>query len=118
MVVGIVLIVLSVAAAVAAISFNGTSSPHEITAFGQHVTNASDVQIFAGGIVLGLVFCLGLWMVAVGGRRRRARHAEYRAARREAAQVTRERDRLADQLDAQEQDTAALGRHRDNEVTS
>ena len=118
MIVGIVLIVLSVAAAVAAVAYNGAGSLHEITAFGQHVTNANDVQIFAGGIVLGLVFCLGVWMIVAGGRRRRARNAEYRAARREARDAGRERDRLAEQLDAQEQDTTVIGRHHDREVTS
>ena len=124
MIVGLVLIVLSVAAAVAAVAFNGPGSGHEITAFGQHVTNANDVQIFVGGIVIGLVFCLGVWMVTVAGRRRRAMRAEYRAARREAADASRERDRLADQLSTQqeitqrEQDTTVMGRHRDREVTS
>jgi hypothetical protein len=118
MIVGLVLIVLSVAAAVAAVAFNGGGAGHEITAFGQHVTNANDMQIFLGGIVIGLVFCVGVWMVAVAGRRRRAARADYRAARREAADATRERDRLAEQLSAQEQDTTVLGRHRDHEVTS
>lgn len=124
MIVGIVLIVLSVAAAVAAVAYNGAGSVHEITAFGQHVTNANDVQIFAGGIVLGLVFSLGVWMVVAGGRRRRAMRADYRAARREAADASRERDRLAEQLTTQqeitqrEQETTVMGRHRDREVTS
>ncbi|HEY0499263.1 MAG TPA: hypothetical protein VGD48_26195 [Kutzneria sp.] len=124
MIVGLVLIVLSVAVAVAAVAFNGAGSGHEITAFGQHVTNANDMQIFLGGIVLALVFCLGLWMVAVAGRRRRAARADYRAARREATDAARERDRLAEQLSTQqeitqrEQDTTVIGRHHDHEVTS
>ncbi|GAA3433659.1 hypothetical protein [Kutzneria kofuensis] len=124
MIVGLVLIVLSVAAAVAAVAFNGAGPGHEITAFGQHVTNANDIQIFIGGIVIGLVFCLGVWMVSVAGRRRRAMRAEYRAARREAADASRERDRLAQQLSTQqeiterEQDTTVIGRHRDHEVRS
>jgi ABC-type nickel/cobalt efflux system permease component RcnA len=88
------------------------------------VTNANDMQIFLGGIVLALVFCLGLWMVAVAGRRRRAARADYRAARREATDAARERDRLAEQLSTQqeitqrEQDTTVIGRHHDHEVTS
>jgi ABC-type nickel/cobalt efflux system permease component RcnA len=124
MIVGLVLIVLSVAVAVAAVAFNGAGAGHEITAFGQHVTNANDMQIFLGGIVLALVFCLGLWMVAVAGRRRRAARADYRAARREATDAARERDRLAEQLNTQqeitqrEQDTTVIGRHHDHEVTS
>lgn len=124
MIVGLVLIVLSVAVAVAAVAFNGAGAGHEITAFGQHVTNANDMQIFLGGIVLALVFCLGLWMVAVAGRRRRAARADYRAARREATDAARERDRLAEQLSTQqeitqrEQDTTVIGRHHDHEVTS
>ncbi|MFC0431865.1 hypothetical protein [Kutzneria buriramensis] len=124
MIVGLVLIVLAVAAAVAAVAFNGAGSTHEITAFGQHVTNANETQIFVGGIVLGLVFCLGVWMVAMGGRRRRARNAEYRAARREAADASRERDRLAEQLSTQQEitereqeRTTVFGRHGDREVT-
>ena len=63
MIVGIVLVVLSVAAGVAAVAFNGAGPTREITAFGQHVTNASETQIFVGGIVIGLVFCLGLWRI-------------------------------------------------------
>ncbi|MFC0549071.1 hypothetical protein [Kutzneria chonburiensis] len=125
MIVGLVLIVLSVAAAVAAVAFNGAGSGHEITAFGQHVTNANDMQIFLGGIVVALVFCLGLWMVAVAGRRRRAARADYRTARREAADASRERDRLAEQLSTQQeitqreqQDTTVIGRHHDREVRS
>jgi TRAP-type C4-dicarboxylate transport system permease large subunit len=124
MIVGLVLIVLSVAAAVAAVAFNNAGPTHEITAFGQHVTNANDTQIFIGGIVIGLVFCIGVWMVSVAGKRRRALRAEYRAARREAADAGRERDRLAEQLSTQqeitqrEQDTTVIGRHRDREVTS
>jgi len=124
MIVGLVLIVLSVAAAVAAVAFNGAGSGHEITAFGQHVTNANDLQIFLGGIVVALVFCLGVWMVAVAGRRRRAARADYRTARREAADAARERDRLAEQLSTQqeitqrEQNTTVIGRHHDHEVNS
>ncbi len=126
MIVGLVLIVLAVAAAVAAVAFNGAGSTHEITAFGQHVTNANETQIFVGGIVIGLVFCLGVWMVSVGARRARARNAEYRAARREAADASRERDRLAEQLSTQQEitereqeRTTVLGRRRgDREVTS
>ena len=54
----------------------------------------------------------------MGNRRRRARHAEYRAARQEAREAGRERDRLAEQLNAQERDTAVIGRHHDREVRS
>jgi len=124
MIVGIVLVVLSVAVGVAAVAFNGAGSTHEITAFGQHVANADETQIFVGGIVIGLVFCVGVWMVSVAGRRRRALRAEFRTARREAADAGRERDRLAEQLSTQqeitqrEQETAVIGRHHDREVTS
>jgi carbohydrate-selective porin OprB len=124
MIVGIVLVVLSVAVGVAAVAFNGAGSTHEITAFGQHVVNANETQVFVGGIVIGLVFCVGVWMVSVAGRRRRALRAEFRAARREAADAGRERDRLAEQLSTQqeitqrEQETAVIGRHHDREVTS
>ncbi|QUQ66362.1 hypothetical protein [Kutzneria sp. CA-103260] len=124
MIVGIVLVVLSVAVGVAAVAFNGAGSTHEITAFGQHVTNANETQVFVGGIVIGLVFCVGVWMVSVAGKRRRALRAEFRAARREAADAGRERDRLAEQLSTQqeitqrEQETTVPGRHRDREVTS
>lgn len=131
MIVGLVLIVLSVAAAVAAVVFNGADSAREITAFGQHVVNANSTQIFVAGIVIGLVFCLGLWMVAVAGKRRRAMRADYRAARRDAADAERERDRLAQQLSTQQEiteraqdnqaaTTTVIGRHhdRDHEVTS
>ncbi|MEV6610177.1 hypothetical protein [Kutzneria sp. NPDC051319] len=124
MIVGLVLIVLSVAAAVTAVAFNGSGAGHEITAFGQHVANANDMQIFLGGIVIALVFCLGVWMVAVAGRRRRAARADYRTARREANDAARERDRLAEQLSTQqeitqrEQDTTVIGRRHDHDVTS
>lgn len=125
MIVGLVLIVLTVAAAVAAVAFNGGGSAHEITAFGQHVTNANDTQIFVGGIVIALVFSLGVWMVSVAGKRRRALRSEFRAARREANEAGRERDKLAEQLSTQqeitqrEQDktaTTVIGRHHDREI--
>ncbi|MFI9382658.1 TRAP transporter large permease subunit [Kutzneria sp. NPDC052558] len=124
MIVGIVLVVLSVAAGVAAVAFNSGGPTREITAFGQHVANADATQIFIGGIVIGLVFCVGVWMVSVAGKRRRALRAEFRAARREAADASRERDRLAEQLSTQqeitqrEQETTVIGRHHDREVTS
>ena len=124
MIVGLVLIVLSVAAAVAAVAFNGAGSAQEITAFGLHVANANGMQIFLGGIAVALVFSLGVWMVSVASRRRRAVRADYRAARREATDAGRERDRLAEQLSTQqeitkkEQETTELGRPRDHEVTS
>ena len=105
MIVGLVLIVLSVAAAVAAVAFNSAGSTHEITAFGLHVTNANEMQIFVGGIVFGLVFSIGVWMVSVAGKRRRALRAEFRAARREATDAGKERDRLAEQLSTQQEIT-------------
>ena len=117
MVIGIALIVLSVAAAVVAVAYNGPGTPHAVTAFGTHIATANDLQIFLGGIVVALAFCLGVWMVTAAGRRHRARRADYRAARREAKQASRERDKLAGQLDSKE-DTTVVGRHRDHEVTS
>lgn len=97
MIVGLVLIVLTVALAAFAVAFNGsTGSGQSITLFGQHVVDATNTQIFLGGIALGLLFCVGVWIVAVAGRRRRALRAEFRAARKE-------RDVLAEQLNQRQE---------------
>ncbi|AHH96865.1 hypothetical protein GCM10010174_34200 [Kutzneria viridogrisea] len=96
MVLGLVLVVIAVAVAAFGIAFNASAGPaHPLSAFGAQVVTATPLEIFLGGIAVTLVFCLGVWALAVAGRRRRALRSEVRATRRE-------RDELAAQLDRQQ----------------
>ncbi len=75
---------------------------YTVTMFGNTLGTLNSVQIFLAGIALTLVFCLGVAMAALGGRRMRRRRAARHAAVREATRARAERDALAARLDAEQ----------------
>jgi uncharacterized membrane protein YccC len=107
LILGLLLILVSVAAAVVLMAYNTAGGPEQmIVLFGRDLVSVNPLQAFLAGIVVALVFSVGLWMVVSSGRRARAARADYRAVRREARTATRERDQLAGQL---ERERAANG---------
>jgi ABC-type nickel/cobalt efflux system permease component RcnA len=100
LILGLLLILVSVAAAVLLVAYNTAGGPEQmIVLFGRDLVSVNPLQAFLAGIAVALVFCLGLWLVVSSGRRARAARADYRAMRREARTATRERDQLAGQLE-------------------
>ncbi len=101
MIVGLLLILLSVAVVVLGLVFNGTLMPeHDIMAFGHHVATVNGAELFFAGVVVTAVFFLGLWIMGVGAHRRHLDRKDLRSARRDAAEASRERDELAAQMKA------------------
>lgn len=99
LVLGLILIILSVAFGAVAIAFNATAGPSSsVTLFGQQVADLIPVQVFIAGFALALIFCIGIWLVAWTERRRRALRAEYKSVRQEAETATAQRDELAEKL--------------------
>lgn len=104
---GLLLVVLSVAAVVLLAVYNTSGGPeHSIELFGREIATANGWEIFTAGVVLTLVFFLGLWTMTAAARRRRRLRAEVRAARHDAMAAEAERDRLAQQLNEQHTATA------------
>lgn len=100
LILGLLLILVSGAAAVLLVAYNTAGGPEQmIVLFGRDLVSVNPLQAFLAGIAVALVFCLGLWLVVSSGRRARAARADYRAMRREARTATRERDELAGQLE-------------------
>ena len=96
MVLGLLLVLLSGAAVVLLAAYNRSGGPdYSVNLFDNEIFVANGMQVFFAGIVLALTFCLGLWLMAAGARRRRAMRAEIRAARNDARSAEMERDRLA-----------------------
>src|SRR6266540_5036151 len=84
LILGLLLILVSVAAAVLLMAYNTAGGPEQmIVLFGRDLVSVNPLQAFIAGIVVALVFCLGLWLVVSSGRRARAARADYRAMRRE-----------------------------------
>lgn len=99
LILGLLLVVLSAAAVVLLWAYNSSGGPEQMIAlFGRDMVSVNVLEAFIAGIVLALVFSLGLWMVVVTGRRRRVARAEARSARQETRAVAAERDELAEQL--------------------
>jgi ABC-type nickel/cobalt efflux system permease component RcnA len=69
-----------------------------VTAFGRDIANVTLMQAFVAGVVVALVFLLGLWMIMSAARRGREHRARFREARREAKVAANERDELADRI--------------------
>ncbi|HEX6351656.1 hypothetical protein [Actinophytocola sp.] len=98
LILGLLLLVVSGAAGVLLIAYNNGGAEQTVTMFGRDWTNASMMEAFVAGMVVAVVFLLGLWMIMSAGRRARENRARYREARREARTAARERDKLAKQL--------------------
>jgi hypothetical protein len=102
---GLILLVAAVVAAVAGVLANGGHA-HAVThfaVFGYHVTGSTGT-LFLYGIVVGAVGLAGLSMLLAGARRtaRRGRDARHGLAqsRRETAAVSKHRDELIGQREA------------------
>jgi ABC-type nickel/cobalt efflux system permease component RcnA len=116
LILGLLLVVVSAAGAILLVGYNSSGGPEQtIVLFGRDLMTVTPLQAFLAGIAIGLVFCLGLWMLITTEHRRRvartqAREArrEAKAAHREAQAATRERDELAEQL-AREREREAAG---------
>jgi hypothetical protein len=106
LILGLLLILLSAAVGVLALVYNVSGGPEQmVTVFGRDLFNITPAQAFIAGLVLSLIFCVGIWMVVTTERRRRVARDQYRDARQEARDASRqaraaakERDKLAAQL--------------------
>jgi len=98
LILGLLLVVVSGAAAAVLIAYNSAGTAETVTAFGRDIASVTLMQAFVAGIVVSMLFLLGLWMIVSAGRRGRENRARYRAARREAKVAARERDKLADRI--------------------
>lgn len=111
LILGLLLVVLSGAAAALLIVYNGSGAEQAVSLFGKDLTSVTVMQAFVAGLVVALVFMIGLWMVMSAARRARENRARYRAARKETKVVAAERDELAEQLRHDEE------RHADEPVS-
>lgn len=98
LILGLLLVVASGAAAAVLIAYNSGGTAETVSAFGRDIADVTLMQAFVAGIVVALVFLLGMSMVLMAGRRGRENRARYREARREAKTAAAERDELAEQL--------------------
>ena len=74
------------------------SAEQTVTMFGRDWTSATMVEVVVAGMVVAVVFLLGLWMIMSAARRGREHRARFREARREAKVAAKERDELADRI--------------------
>jgi hypothetical protein len=102
LILGLLLVVVSGAAGVLLIAYNNGGAEQTVTMFGRDLATVTMMQAFVAGLVVALVFMLGLWMIMSAGRRARENRARYREARKEAKAAARERDELAEQLRKEE----------------
>jgi ABC-type nickel/cobalt efflux system permease component RcnA len=98
LILGLLLVVVSVVAAAVLIAYNSGGTAETVSAFGRDIADVTLMQAFVAGIVVSLVFLLGLWMIMLAGRRGRENRHRYREARREAKTAAAERDELAEKL--------------------
>jgi ABC-type nickel/cobalt efflux system permease component RcnA len=104
LILGLLLVVVSAAGTALVISYNSSGGPEQtIVMFGRDWLSVTPLQAFIAGLVVALVFCVGVWMIVSTERRRRAVRSEYREVRREARTAARERDRLARELAARDE---------------
>lgn len=98
LILGLLLVLASAGAAAVLIAYNSAGTAETVSAFGRDIANVTLMQAFVAGIVVALVFLVGLWMIVAAGRRSRAHRARYREARREARAAAQERDELAQRV--------------------
>jgi ABC-type nickel/cobalt efflux system permease component RcnA len=98
LVLGLLLVVMSGAMAAVLIAYNAHGATDTVWVFGRDIADVTVQQAFIAGIVVALLFVLGIWLIVAGGRRVRDQRAEFREARREAIAAARERDELAEML--------------------
>jgi len=108
MVLGLLLVLLSGGAVALLTAYDRSGGPdYSIVMLDREIAVVNGIQIFYAGVALALVFCLGLWLMAMSARRGRAMRAEIRAARHDARTAAAERDRLASQVTSDSQAAAA-----------
>jgi len=117
LILGLLLVVVSGAAGVLLIIDNNGGAEQTVTMFGRDLGSFTMMQAFVAGLVVALVFMLGLWMIMSAGRRARENRSRYRAARKEAKSATAERDDLAEQLRHEEERREPVGSHTDTMAT-
>lgn len=98
LILGLLLVVVSVAVAAVLIAYNGGGVTETVSAFGWDIAEVNLIQAFIAGMVVALVFLLGVWMIMRAGRRGRENRARYKEARREAKTAAAERDELAERV--------------------
>jgi ABC-type nickel/cobalt efflux system permease component RcnA len=103
LILGLLLVVVSGAAAAVLIAYNSAGTAETVTAFGRDIANVTLMQAFVAGVVVALVFLLGLWMILSAARRGREHRARFREARRDAKAAAKERDELADRIRQEEE---------------
>ena len=106
LILGLLLVVVSGAAAAVLIAYNSAGAAETVSAFGRDIADVTLMQAFVAGIVVALIFLLGLWMIVSAGRRSREHRARYREARREARAAAKERDDLAERVRKEEEHRA------------
>lgn len=106
---GLLLVLVSVAAAVALLAYNSGGATQPVELFGWDLGNLTMMAVFVAGLVVAVVFMIGLNLVLFAGRRARADRARYRATRKETKAVAAERDDLAKQLHDDNTGTPASG---------
>ena len=78
MLLGLLLVAFTGAFTGLLIADNPSSGPsYAVTILGQRLATLNSLEIFSSGIVLALIFSLGLWMIGAAGRRRRRQAARY-----------------------------------------
>jgi hypothetical protein len=118
LILGLLLVVASGAAAAVLIAYNSGGTAQTVDAFGRELGDFALAQAFIAGVVVALVFMLGLAMVMMAGRRGRENRARYREARREAKAAAAERDELAEKLRRDEENRATHGTGEQTVVTT
>lgn len=108
LILGLLLVVVSVAAAALLIAYNSGGTVETVSVFGWNIADVNLMQAFVAGIVVGMVFLFGVSMIMRAGRRGRENRARYREARREAKSAAAERDELAGQLHREEEQHAQV----------
>jgi hypothetical protein len=84
------------------ISENWAGGPdYTVTMFGNTLGTLNSLEIFISGIVLTLIFCIGVAMAAGGAKYARRRGVARAVAAREAEQARAERDALAARLEGE-----------------
>lgn len=117
LILGLLLVVVSGAAAAVLIAFNSGGTAETVSAFGWDIADVNMMQAFVAGMVVALVFLLGIWMIMKAGRRGRENRARYREARREAKAAAAERDELAERLRRDEEHHAEPTQAQQTSVT-
>lgn len=103
LILGVLLILASGAVTAVLIAYNGDGAAQTVFAFGRDIADVTVMEAFIAGIVVALVFVVGVWMTVTGARRSREYRARYREARHAARDAARERDELAERVRQEEE---------------